>query len=138
MRFFQFLPNGPAHRFLQPVFLLALQQGADDERLAVSVRGGLQKLPRAAVIFAAQIGAEYELRPRRPVHPSLTRPESCANARSNPTAFTLSSGRNIARHRPSLGPTWRCTIPAPPPSMTVGRARRSNPASVTNANSRSV
>ena len=60
----------------------------------------LQQRPRAAVLRVAKVRTENIL---RAFHASLLRRDTAVNARSNPTAFTLSSSRKIVLQRPSLG-----------------------------------
>ena len=60
----------------------------------------------------------------RAFHTSLLRRDTAVNARSNPTAFTLSSKRKIVLQRPSLGLRWRLITDAPRYG-TAGMACRS-------------
>ena len=66
----------------------------------------------------AEIRAENVL---RAFHASLLRRDTAANARSNPTTFTLSSSRKIVLQRPSLGLRWRLTTDAQIENMLAGQ-----------------
>ena len=78
----------------------------------------MQQRPRAAVLRFIEVRAENIL---RSFHTSLLRRDTAVNARSNPTAFTLSSSKKIVLQSASLGVRWRLTTDAQIENMLAGQ-----------------
>ena len=103
--------------FLQPIRLFCRKDTLHQKLFAFGRRHLLQQRQRAAVLRFVKVRAENIL---WAFHASLLRRDTAVNARSNPTAFTLSSSRKIVLQRPSLGLRWRLTTDAPPPNQHGG------------------